>query len=364
MIFTLVTLAIMFVPIIPALFEWLKPTDDKQLKIVQEFDSDTEHFAQGFADYIQKNFDGFIAENEKETNEDGVLKEGTGFTLLYSNEAQLSPRETKEKTLHRLLLAANDFELPSGISYHKEIYGKDSINSGENNNIRAVFAEKNLTIQKNTTIIRWAHAGDTLRTDGKCTLYGRVSAGNSIILSEHCSFERMRAPIIQFGEYSEKTAPKTPSPKLAINGLRALESLPNLKEQDGRRWLVSGNLEIAPNSLFNGDIIATGDVIIGAGSVINGSVKSNGTMWLKDFVQINGSAVSAEDLLIAEAVEITNPIIAEGKLTIGKNSIIGTSDQPTSVNAPIIHCYNGARIYGTIWAYNSGLMLADGEVRG
>ena len=359
----------MFLPILPALCEWLKPSDDKPLKIVQEFDSETSHFAQGFADYIQKNFGGFLAENEMSLSDEnkaqteGVLKDGTGFTLLYNGEIQLSPKEIKEKTLHRLLLAENNSQLPSGISYHKEIYGKNSITSGENSNIRAVLAEGDIKLQKNTTIIRWAHAGKTLRTDDNCTLYGRASAGDSIELSAPCFFERMRAPLIQFGEYSEKTAPKTPSPKLAMNGLRALEFLPNLKEQDGKRWLVSGDLKMPPNSLFNGDIIAAGNTIIGAGSVINGSVKSNAMLYVEDGVQIHGSAVSAGDMVIGAGCEILGPVIAEGKMVVGKDSQIGAESTQTSVNAPVIHCHNGARVYGSIWAYDSGRLLGDGEER-
>lgn len=364
-IFLIVTLLLMVLPLLPAISEWLKPTDEKPVKIVQDFDSDTSHFAKGFADYIRKNFGWFFSENPKAEDEHGVLKDGTVFTLFYnSDKLQLSTEETSRKKTSRLLFAENDFVLSGNTSYHKEIYGKRSVVSGENSNIRAILTEEDIHLQKNTTIIRWAHAGRVLRADVNCTLYGRISAGDYLLLSVPCSFQRMSAPLIQFGEYSEKTAQKTWSPKLALNNFRPLETLPDLKEQDGRRWLVSGDLRIPSNSLFNGDIIASRNMTIGAGSVINGSIKSNGRLYIEDGVQVQGSVVSAGDMIIGSGCEIMGPVIAEGKLLLGKDSQIGGENSQTSVNAPVIHCHNGARVYGTIWAYDSGLLLSDSGVRG
>lgn len=366
--FIIITFAFVILPLMPAISEWARPTDKKPLKIVQEFDSDTSHFANGFKEYINKNFRDLFsialqagegADVPAGGQQEDVLKDRTGFVFSYNQNIALNSAEILAKQTNRLLLGAGNLQLSDGISYNKEIYGGNSITSGKKNNIRAIFAEGDIFLQEGSNIIRWVHAGKNLAVGNGCTLYGRASAENSIVLSSPCVFERMRAPFIQFGGYVEKPFSKRPS-NIAINELVSLNRLGNVKEQDGKRWLVSGDLIIPPHTLFSGDIITTGNIKIGAGSVVYGSIKSNGALQVLESVEVHGSLVGAGNISIGDYSKIHGPIIAEGSLVIGRGTVIGSEDKLTSVNAPGISCHSGVCLYGTIWAYDRGVLLNEG----
>lgn len=367
-LFITITFILIALPLLPALSEWLAPVDVKPLKIVQDFDSDTSHFANGFMQYLKLNIpDFFISDTQTVdlgkaagTTKKGTFKDGTNYIISDSasdNTGNFPDFQIlHNKKANKILLSRGNLHLADGFYFDKEIYSLYSIHSGKDCIIRAALTEGDIILEENNTILRWIHGGGSIFAKENCSLLGRASANNAITLPFHCHFERMRAPVIQFGVNNNMPSPTSP---ISDTERQKLKILKNMKEQDGKRWLLDGDFFVPARSEFDGDIIATGNIEIGRECLIKGSIKSNSNLIIRENVDIYGSVVGAQDVEIGPCSKISNPVISEGTLLIGSNVEIGSIENQSSVIAPVIKCANGAKIHGTIWAYGNGEFIGN-----
>ena len=344
------TLALFAVPLIPALAELIWPTDNEPLRVVQEYDRNIRHFAQGFREYIHKNFSQLLQEPGKE----GTLADGTRFRTAGKDGVIFSG---DPETIPFLVLSNGPLQLPDGYFFQSEIYSRQSIVSGQHNSFRAMLAEEDITLQDYSTVLRWVHAGKQLRLGTGCTLFGRASADSGIVLGDECVFERISAPIIEFGSYSKQEVDVA-----RAQGARTpMVTFPRVREQFGRRWLLQGALDFPAQHFFDGDIVAGKAMNIGAYSHIKGSIKSNADGHIGAHVVLEGSAVSANSLYIGPGCMIAGPVIAEETISIAAGTIVGSPGRLTSITAPRIIIEPGAMVYGTIWAVEEGLVRVAGQ---
>jgi len=357
LVFLIITFCLIALPMIPSLVELYFATDIKPLKISQQYDANTEYFAEGFRDYIEKNFTSLFSGNASiNTPKDGALRDKTRFLVVGSNGA--IPFEESELSRHltkRLIISDHALTLPENMAFELEIYSRDTITSGGNNKCRALLAEQDVFLKAGTSVFRWVHSGNDLQVASGCNLYGRASAHNRIIIKGECNFQRLHANQVIFG-----TAPLLVRPAL-LNTLTKIEKLPRIKDRFERRWLINGSVKLPANSLFEGDIIATKSVRIGAGSVINGSIKANKNLYIEDNVTVNGSVVSVNTLMIQSNCFINGQVIAEGRLVLNDNITIGASDSPVTVSADTLKIKGNAVIYGSIRANNKASFIPDAK---
>lgn len=347
-IFIILTILLIALPLMPGIMELQLATDVKPLKVTQDYDSNVKHFAIGFKAYIEKNFSnlfvaGFVMDSQPK---EGILRDKTPFILIGSDGIiPLDGKEVKKSSTRRLLIAENNIVMPDNMLFESETYCKASVTTGKGSRFRAILAENDIILGERSVIFRWIHSGHVLRVSRGCTLFGRASAEEEIIISGDANFERLHAKKIIFGHEAQ-----IPETYISPHNLEVLEKLPHVKDQFERRWLINGNVTIPPHSVFDGDIIATKSVSIGKGSVIKGSVKSTRNLVMEEGSSITGSAVSAQDITTSNDCTISGQVIAEGNIIIGSNNRIGLYHHPVTVTSAKVKVKEGTVIFGSVRA--------------
>jgi hypothetical protein len=81
-------------------------------------------------------------------------------------------------------------------------------------------------------------------------------------------------------------------------------------------------------------------------------------MVIEDGVSVEGSLISARKMRIGPRCSIHGPVIAERELAIAGGTRCGTRQYPTTVSAPCIELEEGVVVFGTVWARESGRVVA------
>ncbi len=359
-----VTLGLVVIPFMPGILEWWRRTDAKPLRVVLESEVEVRHFAQGFRAYIESHLKSAIDTCRKTgTSTEGMLDDKTRYIVVPSNKTlALSDLEKKLHSVERMILSCGDLNLPAETMYPLEIYAGESLQGGERNIYRAVLAEDRIRLGNESISLRWLHAGGVVHARPGCVLYGRISADGAILMADDCRFERLNAPLIEFGRAPE--AGKANNSRKNKTQLTVLEpkELPHVVEVAAGRWLIDKKLEIPEGRSVETDLVVTGWAKVGGGTRIIGSMKSQKDLYLENGVEVTGSVVSGENLFIGEDCRIRGPVLAEGNIYIEQGTVIGTSDIPTTISAKDIMVASGSVAYGTIWAHKDGRICPSSEV--
>lgn len=365
------TLVLYLLPLVPGIIELIRPTDNKPLRVMQDYDSNPLHFATGFRNYVGKNF----TDMNTEKNYIGTLPDNTKYQLVGETGTPTLDTQNGSQNgrISKLILSAFPLSLPAGEIFEQEVYGRQSITTGERSQFRAVMSDHTLNIREHGTVLRWAHSESDMIVGKHSKLFGRATSKQSIILGDNVHFERLNAPII-LTPARTTLQQEPPAPALTL-----LDELDDVKVHSGRRWVLNGHLEFPANHSFDGDIVTGTTGRFGDWAHIRGSIKCNAhddvvhhlhttgvatrhqqrpiaLCEIGNHVRIDGSLVSSYDLTIGQNCKIFGPVIAEHILIIGAGTVIGSPEHPTTVTAPHIVIENGCVVYGTLWATESGIV--------
>lgn len=261
--------------------------------------------------------------------------------LLIGSDA--IPTRVSEKISAVVLCGASAI-LPSSTELLCDLFACGDFTAGAGVILRAVLAEGDIWIGDRSTICRWLH-GERIVTIGRgSSLYGRLSSAREIHLGEQCRFERVCAPLIRLGDAETRALPQSVFHKRSIVDVKL------------GRLLATGDFHLASGDVLQGHVVASGNVLIDGGSRILGSVKSHGRTEIGLDTEIHGSMVSSASLNIAGRSFLRGPVLAEGELIVGPETVIGTPESPTTISAPRIRVAPGSIIHGTIWARYDGLI--------
>ena len=348
-----IALALLFIPLIPAIIEWLRRSDIDPVPISSTYGVDVRYFAIGLRSFLHKTFPDFMKGDAERYSADfnGTAQKNTPFYIIGKDGAhRLNTLEENSRSTKSILLSHHPMTLQPDILFESEIYCKSSITCSPNDIFRAMLAEGNIQFGPNNSVLRWVHSEDSITAEPQSHFYGRMSAEKSIHLSPQTHFERLHAPHVYFGAPGNTPNQNPIEEKHPLK----IEKLVPVIDSDGGRWLVDGDLVIPENSYFAGNIVSRKSVSIGSGSVIKGSIKSNGHMVIGENVTITESIVSDQNLLIGPYSQIAGPVIADGTITIATGCRIGTHECLTSISADTILIALGTVCHGTIWARIGG----------
>ncbi len=354
--FLLITFALLLLPLLPSLRELKFATDVQPLKVIQAYDTEITHFADGFRVWLRKNFGHFFDEQGAFTGpvSQGTLADKTRFQIVGTHSApSFSEKEIASATTHTLIISNAALRLEKALFYESEVYSAADIETAAHSQFRALLAEGNMMLAQDCTVLRWVHSAMSLHAADGCSLFGRASAAHEMTLGKGSQFERLHASKIIFGAAVAPIAPATGT-------LIALTELPHIKDRYGRHWLIDGDIDVPAHHAFDGDLVATKNIHIGAGTHIMGSLKSTGDMYLAAGSQIDGAVVSRGNIHMGHGCRIAGPVIAEDTILIEEQSVIGLAAQPTTVTAPRIRIASGVTAYGTVWADENALVLPIG----
>jgi len=334
-------------PLIPAVVELQRKTDAQPLSVIQQHTGEIRHFADSFRGYIKTLTPVLHEAGQSGKTVTGSLPDATQFLVLGSGkEALRLPHGERDERCPLLLAAGIDLCLPPDTTFSKDIYVGGRFRGGTKNRYRAILGEKEVHLGAESSVMRWVHAVGEFTADPACKLHGRVSSDCGIQLHRECTFQRLNAPRIEFGN----------GPRPELPWAEDFES-PN-SSGTVRRLLHDGDFEISSSEIFRGNLVARGTLRIRSGAQVWGSVKGDQGVVVEGGVRLKGSLISAGTMQIGAGCAIHGPIIAEKLLCMERGTCCGTAAMPTTVSALWIQVEEGAAVFGTLWAREHGQVVA------
>ncbi|MGR9115709.1 MAG: hypothetical protein ACU85E_08080 [Gammaproteobacteria bacterium] len=346
-------------PFIPAVIEIYHKADTRPLRVIHEYDVDIHYFAKVFRQFIQQHFLQEInAVIETSSPRQGRLKQGNRYYIINQNHPlPWQESEQKHQVTRSMYISSDSLRLPGAMSYLTELYARDSLYGGQEDIYRALLAENDIELAKASMLLRWMHAGHSIRIAEQCVLHGRVSADAEIKFIGRSYFERLYAPVIHFG------CPELPAESQAAHREIKADDLAVAVDVGGGRWLIEEDVTIPYNSLITSNLVVVGDLTIGAQTHIEGSVKSHGKLIIKQGSNITGSVISEHDIDLVSDCKVNGPVVSEQTIYIGSGCSIGAPDKPTTVSAEEIMIKTGSICHGTVWARKKGEIIASNNER-
>jgi cytoskeletal protein CcmA (bactofilin family) len=342
------------VPLLPALVELRLTRDAQPLDVIQQYGGDIRHFARGFhriAVELQPQLKECVAAGTSTT---GTLPDGEEYVLLGSaDDSFFLPATRRDSTWRSLVAAGADLVLPDDLIFGKEIYAAGDLTGGARSTFRAIFGEKEVRLQSDSKVVRWAHAVRRFRAEHDCDLYGRISSDQEIQLESGCAFQRVNAPLIITEFFDGATGELTSSPSTA--GVDAESPAPPTG-----RVLYDDDLEIRAGEVITGSMVTRGKLHIASGVRVLGSVKSNGHMTVDSGVSVEGSLISGTTMHVGPRCRVGGPVLAERGMVIESGTCCGAAHMPTTVSSPTIELEKGVIVFGTLWARKEGRVVSRG----
>lgn len=344
------TLALLLLPLLPALLELVQKKDAAPLRVVRAQDTNVRHFALSFRNSVNA----FLTRHDIDRRRPRLAS----FTASYPGaetctvlgtltEPELTPTEARERVVRRLLLACGDLRLAGELVYEQEVFAGASLWAGARATLRAAYAEDTLTLAAGGAVARWAHAGTALYASTGVRLYGRVSCNGRMHLAQGAQFERVHAPMICFGS-GRPGAPLRPG------------AAPEWTPPPGAHWLcpstclIEGDFVTQTALTIPCDLIVRGRLQLAPGTRVEGRLKAHSRLQLGTGSTVLGAIVARRLLRLDPSCLVRGPVISEETITIGTGTIIGTPRQPTTVTAARLRIADAVQVSGTVWARESG----------
>ncbi len=329
-------------PLLPALRELREKSDATPLNVVQQNAGEVRHFADGFRLYLKGLDEDLQRAASSGMVATGSLPDGTNYMVLGRADGDFPI----DNGVCPTLLASNgDLTVPSGATFSKDIYAGGDFSGGEKNRYRAILAEKAMHLGPASHVTRWLHAVEELSAGPGCTLLGRTSSDRLVRLQSGCRFTRVHAPLIVAGSLANDHLARIGN----YFGTQVAHSTD--------RFLYDGDFTIEARDVVHANIVVRGTLRIGAGARVCGSLKSGKDLVLESGVSVEGSLISGQRMHVSPNCILTGPMIAEHGMFLGTATVCGSPERPTTVTSPVIEVEEGALIFGSLWARESGRVV-------
>jgi predicted acyltransferase (DUF342 family) len=340
LLFLLAVIALLFVPLLPALRELFRASDNEALSVVQSHDGRPENFSLNFRQFAKRTM-------ESNTEADSLPE---AEKPIVNRDTQIELRQDPGETL----LTTGSVNLCEDVWMHEEIYAEGAITCAPRVHVRALLAEESLQTANDVTILRWAHA-KAVSIGDRNELYGRLTASQSIAFRNRAVFQRLNAPLVKFDSSSGKVERQVRPDMSQMQRITAPEIVSRvLVNKVPHRSVVLTSFTLPEFSIFEGDLIVRGKLKIGEGCWIKGSIKADGNILIGARVRVTGSIVTRESMFIGHDTRIAGLVVGERKVRIGRNVQIGETNRPTTITAEEIVLAPGTQVFGTIWARRLG----------
>jgi cytoskeletal protein CcmA (bactofilin family) len=343
--FTLITAALLVGPFVPALLEWLRPTDTGPLVVAREYDGDIRHFARTFERICRDGAGPALAQVQSEGRNDMLATLGRDTFRLLGDPPAWVGTLAAGTTSPEGVISATNLELPADLVFEREVlaYGRLAVGSGTV--LRSAMAIGDLELGVGATVLRWADAGGRLVLGNDARVLGRATAATGIQLGTGVEFQRMHAPQISVGD---------PPPALARESVTdvAVEGTP--LDSEGHFIRVDGDLTIAPRSRVTCNLIVTGDLSVGALAEVDGSIKAHGRVQIGRGARVAGAISAVKSVVLDAGAQARGPLLSEAEVELGYGAQAGELTAPTTVSAERIVLGAGSFVCGTLWARGTG----------
>jgi cytoskeletal protein CcmA (bactofilin family) len=336
-------LLIMCLPFIPALHEWLRPSDVAPLPVRRNEINNLRYFADSFRLTIA-NMSAINLPKLQSVQTDRTISISDQLHVVHQRltDASADYQPATLKLLRQktgIVIFVHDARLPPNSSSHADLFAAADLLVGDGASLRACSAQGVITLGANAVVHRWIDA-PSIHVGSNAAIDGRITALKEITFSEGSRFVRAGAPTMCFG-YSAATAeaaPQAPSPR------------PRHVLEDGAQQSAA--------LIQNGDYVVRGVYRIHPGTTVFGNIKTYGDLHLGEQSSIAGSLVSNKDIVLARACSVLGPVISQNDIVIGPDCRIGTPDAATTMICRKLTIAAGCMVHGVITTQDGAIVTS------
>jgi predicted acyltransferase (DUF342 family) len=303
---------LLLIPLLPGLRELIKPKDSSPLFIKMDYFKEPRYFDRSF----------------KKVLEDGL--QNAGYTRGIK-QVQLHKEETVEvceslvipdgRVIENILYVKSDFVSGRKVHLKKEVYVKGTAKIGEENVMRAIAGDGDITLGTKTQIIRWVGTSGNIIVEEQCRLGIHCSCDGELKIGKGCIFKALYArPIIT---YDTEITEVSKEDEIESQVYDVPEEVRNIEDMV---WYASKTfLSIPPFTNVEKDFVVKHNIILRKGCTVKGSIKSYGNVILEEGVNVNGNIFSEEEIIIGANCVVTGDIFSQNFVRIGKGFHLGKS---------------------------------------
>lgn len=218
---------------------------------------------------------------------------------------------------------------------------------------RAVCARGRIAVRGGARILDWAHADGVIVLQAGSVGLRRLTAGRVIELGRDCCFERLHAPEVRFGSIPHRDGQ---SGLPAEPREQAWSAVRGAQPARADCWFFDGDCNVPEGASLLGSAVVTGVLRLGTGSVVRGDVKARKGIVLGAGSSIEGAVTCEQDIHFLEGASAAGPVISEQAVFLAEAVRIGTPMVLTTLSAATVVAQVGARVHGTAWAHETGVV--------
>jgi hypothetical protein len=353
---TTVTAVLVILPVTPALYELWKRSDASPLPTSRH-----DGRIANFADVLQARLEPLRSQLERCRAERTVSRTSlAGMEILLVGTNNFDFEQTRGIST---LMFGEATQIPTGRVVDADVYADGPMVLGENATLRAAFGRDDVILGENSTVLRWLHGDGNIYLRPRSTVYGRLSAGQSIRLERGCAFQHMHAPQILTVD-SDDTRPLASSDTHLCQAQEDCEEnaeggfTGDLFTTSRPRLRVEGDFALPPGETLDANIIATGELHIGRGARLLGSAKSYKDTVIDEDACVHGSIVCGGNVWLGPRTFAAGPVMAENDVLVARGARVGSLDAPTTISSSGAHIAAGCQLHGTVWARVRGTIEA------
>lgn len=357
---TTVTAALLVLPVTPALYELWKRGDASPLPTSRH-----DGRIANFADVLRTRLEPLRPQLERCRSEREVSRTslaGMEILLVGTDNFDFDSQLTQGIST---LMFSDAAKIPAGKIVDADVYADGSLHLGEGAVLRAARGRDDIILGKDSSVLRWLHGDGNIYLRPGSTVYGRLSAAQSIRLERGCVFQHMHAPQILTVD-SDGTRALPPSDAHICQAQK--ESEKEMEENDRLpgdmftstrpRLRVEGDFVLPSGETLNANVIATGEVHIGRGARLLGSAKSYKDTVIDEDACVHGSIVCGGTVWLGPHTFASGPVMAEADVLIARGARVGSPDAPTTISSSGANIAGGCQLHGTVWARVRGSIEA------
>jgi len=326
----------LFLPLIPAVMELVKPKDAAPLNAVGSDSGNLTFFAESFTARAQR---------EGLFNDPVPEKLADGSPVLTHSTAKPLPIQRKPFT--DFVVITDNARFAEGTEFASECLARSTLISVPNTTFRTLLGVQDVVLAQETTMLRWVHVKGHLEVASNSRLLGRATSEQSITVGPQVVFDRLSAPVIRVGNEEVEMSPVLP-----------IHAYERFVPDDGRLlapqyYRIDDDFTLPASRGLSGSVVATGKVEIDEDSRVTGSLKAHDTLIVRAGAIVDGSVTARGPIRIEDGARVLGSVISEEAIIL-EGAVIGAPGHPATVTAPIVRVRVGAIVHGAIIAAKDG----------
>jgi hypothetical protein len=257
--------------------------------------------------------------------------------------------------------------IPAGRVVEADVYTETSLNLGEGSALRAARGATDIVLGENSAVLRWLHAEGTIRLRSGSTAYGRLSAGQSIRLEPGCGFQHMHAPQILTLDSDHYDSHQGDCDQGDTRFVSSKAHVCQTQEDAGevsqpapdvgdaftssrKRLRIQGDFVLRAGETLNANVIATGTLHLGPGARLLGTAKSYKDTVIEEDACVHGGIICGGTVSLGPRSFVAGPVLAEADVLIARGTRVGEPHALTTISSCGAQIAAGCQLHGTVWA--------------